>query len=140
MDGKFKFKSQMTITFSTVAVVGATGNIGQSIAKAILSDKTFKFKILTRSDTLEKKSDLLKEFKSHGAEIVTVDFQNTDSIAAALNGVQVLVSATSGYALQEQFPLIEAAKKAGVSRFYPSEYGIDDASFPLVVDCFKTRS
>ncbi|KAJ3272235.1 hypothetical protein HDV01_005889 [Terramyces sp. JEL0728] len=117
------------MAFETVAVVGATGNLGVSIAKAVIAKK-FKVKIVTREDTLTSKKELLDEFRSSGAEIVTADFKNADSIATALKGVQVVISATGGAALAEQIQLIDAAKKAGVSRFYPSEYGIDDVEYP----------
>ncbi|KAJ3252059.1 hypothetical protein HK103_001861 [Boothiomyces macroporosus] len=117
------------MAFETVAVVGATGNLGVSIAKAVIAKK-LKVKIVTRQDTLASKKELLDEFKSHGAEIVVADFKSIDSLAAALKGVQVVISATGGAALGEQIQLIDAAKKAGVSRFYPSEYGIDDVEYP----------
>ena len=42
-----------------------------------------------------------------------------------LKGVDVVVSTVGGPALHDQLLVIEAAKEAGVKRFYPSEFGGD---------------
>ncbi|KAI8898581.1 hypothetical protein BC833DRAFT_589412 [Globomyces pollinis-pini] len=97
---------------TTIAIVGATGNIGNHITNA---------------------KELLGGFEKKGAEIVSVGGSyQVDSLVAALHGVQVVISAASGFALQDQLPIIEASKRAGVKTFYPSEYGIDDQEHPLV--------
>jgi uncharacterized protein YbjT (DUF2867 family) len=119
------------MTFTTVAISGATGNLGVPIANSLIAKKNLKIKILTRQETLDKgeKKKLFDEFTAAGAQIVAVDFKNVDSIAKALAGVEVVVSVVAGTALTDQIPLIQGAKKAGVKRFYPSEYGVDDNAY-----------
>ncbi|KAL1877271.1 hypothetical protein Plec18167_004960 [Paecilomyces lecythidis] len=46
-----------------------------------------------------------------------------DELTAALKGVEVVVSALNGQALESQVDIQDAAADAGVKRFYPSEYG-----------------
>jgi len=45
--------------------------------------------------------------------------------AELLKGVDAVVSAYGGEGMREQYKLLEAAKKAGVKRFIPSEFGCD---------------
>ena len=53
-----------------------------------------------------------------------VDFADTAKVAAALEGIDVVLSAITFSAITEaQVPLAEAAKQAGVKLFLPSEYG-----------------
>jgi uncharacterized protein YbjT (DUF2867 family) len=56
-----------------------------------------------------------------GATIVAVDYDSPSSLAEALKGVEVVVSALGGAGLRaSQTPLANAAKKAGVQLFIPS--------------------
>jgi len=121
------------MTFTTIAIFGATGNVGKSITKAILAKEDFKVKIFTRPDTLENpdKKALFDGFRSSGAQIVGIDIKNVDEVAKELEGTQVVLSNLSGIAVGNQELLIKAAQKAGVKRFYPSEYGIDDIAHKI---------
>ena len=122
------------MSFQTVAIVGATGNIGAPIAKSLLANKALKVKILTRADTLVSKAALVADFKAAGGQVIAVDYSNHASLVDALSGVEVVISAASGFALVEpQLALIKACKEARVKRFYPSEYGVDDISAPSMV-------
>jgi len=119
------------MTFQTIAVFGATGNIGTNLVKALLKDKSLKITIIARPDSLKSKKSIYDQFV--GATIKEVqDLTNVDQVANALEGIQVVISTVAGTALQDQIPFIKASQKAGVKRFYPSEYGIDDHSFPAI--------
>jgi uncharacterized protein YbjT (DUF2867 family) len=66
----------------------------------------------------------LQDFKSKGASLHAISYEDEDSLVKALQGVDVLVSTVGGSALlSAQIPLIKAAKAVGVKLFFPSGYG-----------------
>jgi hypothetical protein len=54
-----------------------------------------------------------------------VDYESVDSLKEALHGHDAVVSAAATPAVGKQYPIIDAAVAAGVSRFIPSEFGIN---------------
>jgi uncharacterized protein YbjT (DUF2867 family) len=112
------------MTNTTVAVFGATGNLGIHITNALLTTK-HTVVLVTRPESLKDKKSTFDELQAKGARIATADLKNEDSVAKALEGVHVVVSAIGGFALADQLVLIAASKKAGVTKFYPSEFGVD---------------
>lgn len=61
-----------------------------------------------------------------------VDYDSVDSLTAALKGQDALVVTITHTALGKQHNLIEAASKAGVKRFLPSEFGSDSFNEKLI--------
>jgi uncharacterized protein YbjT (DUF2867 family) len=55
-------------------------------------------------------------------KIAKVDYTNLESLTAALEGQDALVSAVASLAVPSQRLLIDAAVQAGVKRIIPSEY------------------
>ncbi|CAG8591680.1 5604_t:CDS:2 [Paraglomus brasilianum] len=116
--------------FTNITVAGGTGGLGYHIAEALLNDGSFNVKILRRlPKTANEKADLLA---SKGAEIVYADYNQHDDLVNVLRGTDALISAAApGIATGNhdfdtlQTPLLNAAKAAGVRRFYPSEFGIE---------------
>ncbi|KAB5593373.1 Isoflavone reductase-like protein [Ceratobasidium theobromae] len=105
-----------------VALAGANGFVGKAFANAFLGVNAFQLRILTRASSVD--SEPLQEYKSRGASLYPVSYEDEASITKALEGVDVLVSAVAGSALvSAQVPLVKAAKAAGVKTFFPSEYG-----------------
>jgi N-acetyl-gamma-glutamylphosphate reductase len=109
------------MTFKTVALFGANGQIGSTILRALLNCRKQTFHIIqfippgaqSRSqpaDNLETKN-------------IDLDAVSRQELASALKGVDVVVSAVNGKALESQGLIQDAAADAGVKRFYPSEYG-----------------
>ncbi len=71
----------------------------------------------------------------------TTDY-SVDSLAKALEGQDAVISLLGLSAIgDQQYALIDAAVKAGVKRFLPSEFGLDTASEKVleVVPPFRTR-
>ena len=65
---------------------------------------------------------IYQELKSAGAEIRIGDItQSPETIEAFLQGVDVLISLV--LAMVDQKPLFKAAKKVGVGRAIPSDFG-----------------
>ncbi|KAJ6555207.1 NAD(P)-binding protein [Mycena vulgaris] len=116
----------MTITQNStaplVAVVGATGNQGGSVIKALAeSDKAYRVRAFTRDATKPAAQDLGKL----GVEVVTVSLvvENKDVVYKALSGADVAFLVTnfwehvdSNKEIDEGKLLIDAAKAGGVSR------------------------
>jgi uncharacterized protein YbjT (DUF2867 family) len=72
---------------------------------------------------LSRKGSSSKDFPS-GVSPREVDYADEASVVTALKGVQVVISAVSGAGVMIQPALANAAKKAGVKLFVPSEYGV----------------
>jgi len=107
-----------------IVIAGATGNLGGRIAKAILS-KGGKVRALVRQN-----SDPIKveDLRNQGVDIVEVDFNNIPELTDACRGGSCVVSALSGLReviVETQAFLLDAAVKANVPRFIPSDYSID---------------
>jgi hypothetical protein len=105
-----------------VAVIGASGNVGKSTVQALLQEG-FEVTGLTR--------ELPNITTPQGVKLVETDYSE-DSIVAALKGHDAVVSTVSsiavGQALAFQKTVVDAAIKAGVKVFIPSEFGIDTAN------------
>jgi uncharacterized protein YbjT (DUF2867 family) len=112
------------MTNTTVAIIGSTGNLGTHITNALLTTQ-HSVVLVTRPDSLKEKKSTFDSLQAKGARIVTADLKSEESLTKALQGVQVVVSVVGGYGMADQLILIQACKKAGVKRFYPSEYGVD---------------
>lgn len=59
---------------------------------------------------------------------IPVDYESLDSLTGALQGQDAVVSTISSPAIATQLLLVEAAAKAHVKRFIPSEFGGDTAN------------
>ncbi|KAI1138617.1 putative oxidoreductase CipA-like protein [Hypoxylon sp. FL0543] len=103
-------------SISKVAVAGASGNVGPVIVNQLLQDG-FKVTVLARKGS------------SHSfppsVTVTEVDYDSPDTLDKALEGQDAVVSALGYAVLPKQIPLIQAAIKAGVKRFIPSEFGGD---------------
>ncbi|KIX07470.1 uncharacterized protein Z518_02123 [Rhinocladiella mackenziei CBS 650.93] len=111
------------MTTIKVAIVGAAGETGMSIVKALLPSTTPKFEItsLTRPASVNKPINV--ELKNKGVQIVPVSLTGPqDEVVKALAGIDVVISTINPAALNEQIHLADAAKLAGVKRFIPSNW------------------
>ncbi|KAK4540161.1 hypothetical protein LTR36_009747 [Oleoguttula mirabilis] len=92
-----------------VGVVGATGETGSSIINGLLEAGGFYIIALTRPASLDKPANAA--LKEKGIEIRALDLKaSQDRIVAALQGVDVLISAIGPREQLEQLPLATAAK------------------------------
>lgn len=108
------------MSINKIGLIGAAGNIGPAIHKALL-DGGFEVTILSREGSTSTDS-----LPSHPKQkIVKVNFDDVNSITSALQGVEGVVSNVASHALLSQKKIIDAAIAAGVKRFLPSEFGSD---------------
>ncbi|OTA55938.1 NAD(P)-binding protein [Hypoxylon sp. EC38] len=105
-----------------VAVVGATGRTGKSVTDGLLgSDTDFDITALTRPSSLNNAAN--NELKNHGVRVVAANLTGPqDDLIQILTGIDVVISCIVYTNLDDQIPLAEAAKKAGVKRFVPCDF------------------
>lgn len=90
------------------------GNVGRTVVKALV-DARFNVSILTRQESPANIPDNVK--------VITSDY-SPESLVKSLDGQDAVVCTIgSGPALACQNEIIDAAMKAGVKRFIPSEFG-----------------
>jgi nucleoside-diphosphate-sugar epimerase len=114
---------------STIVVAGATGNLGGRIAKALL-ERGASVRALVRPGAARDKLERLEQL---GVTITNVDFRSASQVALACSGAACVVSALAGLRdviVEAQTVLLDAAVKAGVPRFIPSDYSIDFTKLP----------
>ncbi len=113
----------------TVLVAGATGNLGGRIVRALLAADATVAGLARPGGSGEREAALA----GAGARVVTVDLKDGAALDSALAGVTTVVSALQGLEpviLDAQTTLLQAAVRAGVQRFIPSDFALD---------FFKTR-
>jgi nucleoside-diphosphate-sugar epimerase len=113
----------------TIVVAGATGNLGGRIARA-LRERGASVRALVRHSTARDKLERLEQL---GVTIASVDLSSASQLTPACSGAPCVVSALAGLRdviVETQTVLLEAALKAGVPRFIPSDYSIDFTKFP----------
>ncbi|KAH8824181.1 hypothetical protein DL96DRAFT_1467778 [Flagelloscypha sp. PMI_526] len=111
----------MTSLKETILLVGATGYAGRKVAKALVDSQNFNVHALVRSASLTK--PLVEELRDSGVTIHPGDIatDGSEQLENVLKGVDIFISMV--LPVVDQRPLILAAKKAGVKRFVPSEFG-----------------
>ena len=111
----------------TVVLAGATGALGGLIANALLEKPGVTLRALVRPGSRGKASALAER----GADIVEVaidDPSHADAVAETMTGAFSVVSALQGgpdVIIDAQSRLLEAARRAGVRRFIPSDYSFN---------------
>ena len=103
-------------TMVHVALAGASGSLGAPVLQALLRAK-FSVTALTRTSS--------KIAPCPGLTVKPVAYSSVNELAAALRGVDVVVSCLSTSMIGSQNTLIDAAVAAGVRRFIPAEFGMD---------------
>ncbi|KAK4032148.1 hypothetical protein C8A01DRAFT_50999 [Parachaetomium inaequale] len=110
----------MTPPFKNILLIGANGSIGSYILAALLAEPTFTITILKRASS--KATPLPPNTRS----ITVPDSYPTANLIAAFRGQDVVISCLTTLSTADQFRLIDAAIAAGVRRYVPSEYGLNN--------------
>ncbi|KAJ4168134.1 hypothetical protein NW754_011948 [Fusarium falciforme] len=97
-----------------VAVVGASGNLGPLVIKALL-EAGFEVTVVTRQES--------KATFPSSVVIKRVDISSVESVTEAVKGQDAIVSTIATEATTAQQVFIDAAIAAHVRRFIPSEFG-----------------
>ena len=128
-DQEKAFQNERNSNNKTIILAGATGALGQHIARYLIQRKARVIALVRKNSS----KTAIEALRKNGAEILEVDFNNAAELTKACRGGDCLVSAVSG--LREvivnlQSRLLEAAVAAGVPRFIPSDYCIDFTKLP----------
>ncbi|CAN9341028.1 unnamed protein product [Alternaria alternata] len=119
--GKWAHLVITTTTISTippyknVLLIGAGGSLAAPVLAAFAARSEYNLTILTRHDSSAT-------FPS-GVPVVKANYISLNSLISAFKGQDAIVSLIGGHALSSQDFFIDAAIRAGVKRFIPSEYG-----------------
>lgn len=105
----------MSESIKNVILVGAGGNLGPHVLKAF-DGAGFNLTVLSRPTSTNT-------FES-SVKVIKKDYSDP-SLYEAFEGQDAVVSLVGPAAMNDQPKLIEAAVKAGVKRFIPSEFGSD---------------
>ncbi|RAO73528.1 uncharacterized protein BHQ10_009540 [Talaromyces amestolkiae] len=115
------------MTFKNVALVGASGQLGQKILRHLLaSPAEFRITVLQRQqrDLHQSKYDMAGH--EANVRVKVVDYENHEILVSALRDVDVIVSALDSVtAIRLDRLLLEAGRAAGARRMFPSEYTLD---------------
>lgn len=119
----------------TIAITGATGNIGGAVARALAADGV-PFRMIVR--------DAARAPELPGAEVAVATFADAEAGRAALEGVDVLLMVSAAEAedrLDQHRTFVAAAAAAGVRHVvYTSFLGAaEDATFTLGRDHWATE-
>ncbi|EKM60077.1 uncharacterized protein PHACADRAFT_250947 [Phanerochaete carnosa HHB-10118-sp] len=108
-----------------VAVAGGTGGIGLHIVEAIVEAGNHDVIVLSRRPSHPVLDKL-------GVPIVAVSYNDPAALVKALEGVHTVISTIAGPGADAftdaQLALLDAAVKAGVTRFAPSEFAARSAA------------
>lgn len=96
----------------------AGGNLGPAIVHALVSSG-FTVTVISRRESSSNFPPSVR--------VVKVDYKSDSELANAVKGQDAVVSTIATSALPIQQKIIDAAVKAGVKRFIPSEFGINTA-------------
>jgi uncharacterized protein YbjT (DUF2867 family) len=119
----------------TVTVFAATGVAGSACVEELLRQDVFDVRVLARKDGLAERSSSgatrsddekrrqWDDWRARGVDVRAADVMDHVELIPALEGTDYLVSCVPFSATESQYPLIWAAKEAGVERFVPSEFG-----------------
>lgn len=112
-----------------IVLAGGTGALGGRIARELVRQGA-SVTALVRRGTERSRVAALEEA---GARIAEVDFDDVSGLALACGGAACVVSALSGLrdaVVDAQSRLLDAAVRAGVPRFIPSDFAADFMKLP----------
>jgi uncharacterized protein YbjT (DUF2867 family) len=132
-----------------IAITGATGAQGGSLARAILNDPQSNFKV--RAITRNPKSENAMKLVEMGAEVVQADLDDVDSLRRAFDGAHGAFCLTNFWEhfspekeIQQAANLAQAAKDAGVKHAVWSTFNdtrnwvpLDDDRMPTLQGKYK---
>ncbi|KAK0610825.1 hypothetical protein B0T14DRAFT_529159 [Immersiella caudata] len=109
----------MSAPFKSVLLIGAGGSIGSVVFTALLAEPSLSVTVLKRESS---HAVLPPQVPS----VTVPDSYPTDKLIEAFRGHDVIVCCMTTLSVADQFRFIDAAIAAGVRRYVPSEYGLNN--------------
>ncbi|GIZ44930.1 hypothetical protein CKM354_000811400 [Cercospora kikuchii] len=113
------------MSIKSVVQLGADGNIGPSVYKA-LKDNDFDITVLKRKSSRSKSKYPKEAFVSDAFEV--------EELVEVLKGHDAVVITINGNQVDIQKRIADAAVRAGIKRLIPADFGSVDSSSPLTQD------
>ncbi|GFF87596.1 isoflavone reductase homolog P3 [Aspergillus udagawae] len=110
-----------TDAYKNIILIGGGGSLGSVLLKSLLSEPAFNITVLTRESSKARGS-----IPSTASVITIADSYPLEDLIRAFKGQDAVVNAITSFSVAEQHKFIDAAVAAGVKRFVPSEYGLDN--------------
>ncbi|KAL4863284.1 hypothetical protein BDV12DRAFT_189792 [Aspergillus spectabilis] len=110
-----------TTSYKNIILVGAGGSLGSVLLNSLLSEPAFRVTILARESP-----KALASIPSSAKVITISDSYPAEDLVKAFKGQDAIVNAITSFSVAEQLKFIDAAIEAGVKRYIPSEYGLDN--------------
>ncbi|KAI1645286.1 NAD(P)-binding protein [Daldinia loculata] len=118
-------------TITKVAIAGAKGDLGEPVFEQLLK-AGFQITVITRKGS--------SHIWPSNITVKEANYDSLDSLTEALQGQDAVVSTITTSSLSAQINLIDAAVKAGVKRFIPSEFGSDTFNAKASqLPCYKPK-
>ena len=133
---KKAMNSQSTNQQPVILVTGATGARGGSVARALLKDKRYHVRILTRNTRSQK----AQVFQRAGAELVSGDYNDRESLVNAMEGAYGVFAAPrlgdeAGSILRQGKNLVDAVRLSGIRHFVmqtsPDHNKLGEGNYPV---------
>ncbi|MGQ0764216.1 MAG: NmrA family NAD(P)-binding protein [Gemmatimonadota bacterium] len=115
------------IQHEQILIAGASGWIGQKVAKALQS-RGVSPRLMMRGGAKHPKAAELSSLVAAGAEIVDADVTKESSLSRAMAGIEIIISTVQGGSeviIEGQLALAAAGKAAGARRIFPSDFCVD---------------
>lgn len=110
----------MSSPFKNIVIIGASGSIGSIILKAFLNTTSMTITILQRASSSNTAFP-------PSARIITIpDDYPHNSLVAAFANQDAVINCVTTLAVRTQLRIISAAVEAGIRRYIPSEYGLNN--------------
>ncbi|KAJ5210789.1 hypothetical protein N7491_010599 [Penicillium cf. griseofulvum] len=103
----------MTSYLKNVAIIGASGSIGNIILDGLAASSRFEITVISRKDSEATFPPDMTVLKTDYSE---------ECLESAFKGKDVVISAVGASAFGEQKKFVDAAIRTGVKRFIPSEF------------------
>ncbi|KPM46346.1 hypothetical protein AK830_g88 [Neonectria ditissima] len=118
--------------YKNIAIFGASGNVGKIILDGLVTSSKFNITVLQRQES--------KATFGTGIDVRKTDFSDKD-LENALKGQDAVISALGAAAFGEQKKIVDAAVRAGVKRFLPSEFSasIEDDTVLQLLPLFTQK-
>lgn len=105
----------------TNPVCKSGGSLGSVLLRTLLSEPSFTVTVLVRQSSKARAS-----IPSTAKVINIDDSYPQEDLAKAFQGQDAIVNAITSFSVADQLKFIDAAVTAGVKRYVPSEYGLDN--------------
>ncbi|KAJ5372628.1 hypothetical protein N7517_004634 [Penicillium concentricum] len=106
-----------------VAIIGASGNIGKIILDGLVASSQFKITVISRKES--------EATFPPGVAVLNTEYSDK-GLEAVFKGQDVVISAVGANAFGEQKKFVDAAIRAGVNRFIPSEFSANSQNDAVV--------